>query len=154
MLLALIAVVGMSVPYVVWFTTSPVDNFKFFTIASIALGLLAVAPVDSAAQRLSAGAGRVLVALLMLASVGTPLLHVVARLMTAPDYLLALQAEARRTELRPSRAWSEENAIAQRLAASMGRDDLLLVLPPSRRETPILLALSGRFAGVRQASRR
>jgi len=145
MLLALIAVVGIGVPYVVWFTASPIDNFKFFTLASIALGLLAATAVDPLAERLSAGVRGALFSLLMLSSVGNPLLHVVARLMTVPDFLLVVRGETSRTALLPSRAWAGEHAAAQWLAGSMGREDRLLVLPAGARGTPYLLAFAGRF---------
>ena len=145
LLLSLIAVVGLAVPQLVWYTQSPVDNFKFYTIASVALGLLAAIPLENLRERLPGAAGSCLVVSLSLASMGTPLLHSAARLATAPDYVLVVNRKSQRTGMTPRRAWPAETAAAHWLRGEMEQEDLLIALPNGIGDTVRVLAHSGHF---------
>ena len=128
-----IALVGLTVPHLLWAPASPIDNFKFFTLAALALGLLAAPLVDGLRARLSGIARPLVVGGLVAASIATPLLYTAARVITAPTYLMALAAGGPASGLRVQPLLPElypaEHEVTRRLRRTMGPRDLLLLLP-------------------------
>jgi hypothetical protein len=148
MLMVLVAAVGIAVPHVVWYSPTGIDNLKFLTIAALALGFLAAPTAEWIRGRLPLRVWRVALGLLVSTSVITPLLHVTARALVAPDYVLALQTGA--LNVRPGiqplfrELWPAEFAAMRWLRNRMGERDLLLLLPEDD-QVPYILALGGRF---------
>jgi hypothetical protein len=148
-LLAVVAAVSFAVPHVVWYVTAPVDNLKFFTVTALALGLLAPLALERVRGRLAPPTARVVIAVLAAGCVATPVVHVAAKVATAPDYLESLAAG----RLRPwpgvqpvsADSWSTERQVAGWLRRAMGAQDLLLVIPRDPREVRVL-SYTGRFS--------
>ncbi|MCH2173119.1 hypothetical protein MK489_20255 [Myxococcota bacterium] len=150
MLLFLLALIGVLVPHLVWYRVAPIDNFKFLTVSSLALGILSGAAAQGLWDRLPRPMGTAALVLLIAASVATPLLHVAARMESAPDYTLAIRGGGRGDwpRLQPlfRDRWQAEADAARWLRQHMGRTDRLLTLPQADRAASVTLALSGRFS--------
>lgn len=144
------ALLGVVLPLVVWYTVAPIDNLKFLTLAAIALGILAAAGFEDLRDLLPQALGRAALPIVMATSMATPLLHVVARMQSAPDYVLAVRGRTSVGEIRVqplfAERWPGAANAARWLRENMTPSDRVILLPSGDREAGVALALAGRFS--------